>query len=82
MPERSSAERDVGLSRQIRRYALLLLLVALLLATWGVISRITVRNALAKEAVRNSVVTVLTIVPERSGAGEDLALPGTVQAFV
>jgi RND family efflux transporter MFP subunit len=82
MPERSSAERDRGLSRRIRRYALFLLLLALVVATWGVISRITVRNALAKEAVRNSIATVLTVVPERSGAGEDLALPGTVQAFV
>lgn len=82
MPEQPSVETDKALSRKIRRYSLLLLVVALVLAAWGEISRVMARNALSKETARDSMPTVVTITPNRTSLGEDLVLPGAVQAFV
>jgi RND family efflux transporter MFP subunit len=82
MSEQSSVVSDKPLSGRIRRYSLLLLLLALVLAAWGISSRILARNALAKEAARSAVTTVVTVTASRSDAGEELVLPGTVQAFV
>ena len=65
----------------VRRYALLALLVALVLAAWGIFSRVTARTALAKETAESSVPTVQTVKPGHSATGEDLVLPGSVQAY-
>jgi RND family efflux transporter MFP subunit len=75
-------EKDPNLPRRIRRYAVILLIVALVLAVWGEVSRVVARNALSKETADTVAVTVLTVKPTRSDLGEDLVLPGTVQAFV
>jgi RND family efflux transporter MFP subunit len=69
-------------SRTIRRYSLALLALALVLGVWGEISRVLARNALGRETARDAVPTVVTISAERTAAGEELVLPGTVQAFV
>ena len=82
MPEQSSVETDQKLSRKIRRYALLLLVVAVVLGAWGEISRVMARNALGKETARDAVPTVVTVAANRTELGEELVLPGTVQAFV
>ncbi len=81
MPEQPAAP-DPTVSRRIRRYSLLLLAIALVLAAWGELSRVAARNALGKEAALNASPTVVTVTANRNGAGEDLVLPGTVQAFV
>jgi RND family efflux transporter MFP subunit len=70
------------MARNIRRYSLLLLVTALALAAWGEISRVMARDALRKEAARDAVPTVVTVTANRTSLGEDLVLPGTVQAFV
>src|SRR5271166_6614992 len=82
MPEQSSVEPDKKMARNIRRYSLLLLVTALALAAWGEISRVMARDALRKEAARDAVPTVVTVTANRTSLGEDLVLPGTVQAFV
>jgi RND family efflux transporter MFP subunit len=82
MPEPSSVDADAHLSRQIRRYSLILLVVALLLAAWGEISRVMARNALGRDTTRDALPTVITVTANRTAVGEDLVLPGTVQAFV
>jgi RND family efflux transporter MFP subunit len=82
MPEQSSVEPDKKMARNIRRYSLLLLVTALALAAWGEISRVMARDALRKEAARDAVPTVVTVTANRTSMGEDLVLPGTVQAFV
>ena len=82
MPEQSSVETDKQLSRKIRRYSLILLVVALVLGAWGEISRVMARNALGKETAQDAFTTVVTTTPNRTDLGEDLVLPGTVQAFV
>lgn len=81
MPEQSLVERDKGWPRKIRRYSLILLVVALALGAWGEISRVLARNALGKEAARDALPTVVTVTANRTDSGEELVLPGTVQAF-
>ena len=82
MPEQLPVETDMRLSRKIRRYSLMLLLVAVLLGAWGEISRVRARTALGKETAADAVPTVVTVSANRTEQGEDLVLPGTVQAFV
>jgi RND family efflux transporter MFP subunit len=82
MPEQSKVGTDQRLSRRIRRYALILMGVAVVLGAWGEISRVMARNALGKETVRDALPTVITVTANRSDLGEDLVLPGTVQAIV
>jgi len=64
-----------------RRYALIALGCALLLALWGVLSRLSARNALEREAANAALVTVVTITPSRGPASDNVVLPGSVQAF-
>jgi multidrug efflux system membrane fusion protein len=82
MPEPSSSAADAQLSRKIRRYSLILLVLALVLGAWGEISRVMARNALGRDTARNALPTVVTVTANRTDVGEDLVLPGTVQAFV
>ena len=82
MPEQYSTDANRDLSRKIRRYSFVGLAAALILAAWGEFSRITARNALARETNRNAVATVVTVTASHNGAAEELVLPGTVQAFV
>jgi RND family efflux transporter MFP subunit len=82
MPERTSVPTDPHLSRKIRRYSLVLLVVAMGLGTWGEISRVLARNALGRETARDALPSVMTTTAHRSDVGEELVLPGTVQAFV
>ena len=82
LSEPSLGKPDRALSRKIRRYALLLLVLALFLAAWGEISRLLARSALAKETATDALPTVVTVKPTRTDLGEELILPGTVQAYV
>jgi len=77
-----STGTDTNLRRKVHRYGLLLLIVALCLALWGEVSRILARSALAKETAEAAIPTVLTTTPNRTTLGEELVLPGTVQAYV
>jgi RND family efflux transporter MFP subunit len=81
MPEQSSVETDKKLSRGIRRFSLILLVIALVLGAWGEISRVIARNALGKATARDASPTVATVTANRTSLGEELVLPGTVQAF-
>jgi RND family efflux transporter MFP subunit len=67
---------------KIRRYALILLVVAVLLAVWGEVSRVSARSALAKDAQQAAVPSVVTVKAARSNLGEELVLPGSVQAYI
>jgi len=69
-------------TRDIRRHALILLVVALVLGVWGEVSRVLARAALGKETADNAMPTVLTASPNHDSVGETLSLPGTVQAFI
>lgn len=73
---------DKGPPIKIARYAAILGVVALVLALWGVISRVLFRNALARDATDSAAAQVLTIKPTEGPATEELVLPGSVQAFI
>jgi RND family efflux transporter MFP subunit len=78
-PRRSAA--FLADDRRVRRYALIALIVALLLALWGIISRLNARSTLAHQAVQAAVITVVTVKPTPGPGSSTLVLPGTVQAY-
>lgn len=76
-----SARRE-ALHKKIRRFALVVLLIAVVLAVWGIASRIETRSELRKTTTAESVPSVVTAKPQWSGAGDELVLPGIVQAYI
>jgi RND family efflux transporter MFP subunit len=58
-----------------------LLVVALALATWGEVHRVMARSTLRQQSADEATLIVMTVAPTRSASGEELVLPGTVQAF-
>jgi RND family efflux transporter MFP subunit len=58
-----------------------LLVVALILATWGEVHRVIARSTLRKQTAAEATLFVATVAPTRSTSGEELVLPGTVQAY-
>ncbi len=66
---------------RVKRYVVIVVIVALLLAVWGVASRVITRDALAKEAQDAATQTVATVKPKSGPVSEALVLPGNVQAF-
>ena len=69
-------------SRKMNPYLLALFAAALLLAAWGEIDRVVARSSLAKQSAIDALLTVVTVKPSRTDLGEELVLPGTVQAFI
>src|SRR5271156_5470113 len=82
MVEQESAEERRKLKFRVMRYGLIVAIVAIILAVWGVASRIHSRSELRKSTTENAVLTVVTAKPQLSDAGNELVLPGIVQAYV
>jgi RND family efflux transporter MFP subunit len=86
MLEHLSVQEDLArrqeLKRRVRRYALIGAIVAVVLAVWGVSSRILARSELRKSSASAAVLTVVTTKPQAGGAGQELVLPGIVQAYI
>lgn len=80
MPETSPAPSPVHDPR-IRRYLLIAAGVAVVLAAWGILSRLYARVLLERAAADTAIVTVATTHPSRGPGSDILVLPGTVQAF-
>jgi RND family efflux transporter MFP subunit len=68
--------------RNVKLYFWIALVIALILGAWGVIDRVLARNALGRETAADSIPTVVTVKPSRTDLGEELVLPGTVQAYI
>jgi RND family efflux transporter MFP subunit len=64
-----------------RRYVLILVAVAAIIAVWGIVSRLSARNSLGKQAADAAVATVTTVKPHGGPGKDTLVLPGSVQAF-
>ena len=82
MSDPSPVASDKPAPRRMGIYFLALLVIALVLAMWGETDRVIARNSLGKETVNDATPTVVTVKPNRTELGEELILPGTVQAFV
>ena len=68
--------------KKIRRYAWIALIVAIALGVWGEVSRVLARSELVRQNADAAIPTVTTTTAEPSAAGEELVLPGAVQAFI
>jgi len=77
-----SAERHDALKRKIRITLWILLALAIVLAIWGIASRLIGRSELRKRTVQDARLAVVTAKPQLSGAGDELVLPGVVQAYI
>ena len=60
----------------------ILLIVALVVVTWGEARRVVARNALRRNTADEATTLVVTVAPTASALGEELVLPGTVQAYI
>ena len=66
---------------RVRRYVLIAIGAAVVLAAWGILSRLSARIALEHAAADAAIFTVATTHPTRGPGSDLLVLPGTVQAF-
>jgi RND family efflux transporter MFP subunit len=73
---------DQRLRQRVRRLAWIALVVALLLAAIGITMRLVTRSHLRKRTASDATLAVTTVKPEWSDAGDELVLPGTVQAYM
>jgi RND family efflux transporter MFP subunit len=78
-----SADRRpaTALASSHRRYLWVAVALVLLLALWGILSRLVLRHGLAHEAQEAAVPTVITTKPHRGPSTDTLVLPGSVQAY-
>jgi RND family efflux transporter MFP subunit len=67
--------------RKLNRHFLGLLIVALILVAWGEVHRVMARSTLRQKTADEAAPIVVTVAPTRSALGEELVLPGTVQAY-
>jgi RND family efflux transporter MFP subunit len=66
---------------RLRQYGWVALAIAIVLAVWGIVSRVSARNALTKATAVAAGTTVVTVKPAATPGSEALVLPGSVQAY-
>jgi len=81
MNDVSASAHPAAVAAPYRRYLWVAIALVLLLAVWGILSRLMARSALAREAHAVATPTVLTTKPHRGPAAATLVLPGSVQAY-
>jgi RND family efflux transporter MFP subunit len=86
MPEQTAAARrprNKGQLKKTAQRALVVIgVVAVILAGWGIASRLIARSHLRKRTANDAAVSVVTVKADLSGADDELVLPGNVQAFM
>jgi RND family efflux transporter MFP subunit len=75
------ADTEQPRPRRLLVYGLGALTAAVVVAVYGVVDRSWSEDSLAQLTVREAVPVVDVIQPERGVAGEQMTLPGTVQAY-
>ena len=70
------------LLRRVQRFLWILLVAAVVLAIWGVVSRVRGRDRVGEETARNAIPVVTVQKPGRSPPTHELVLPGDVSAFI
>jgi len=81
MPDHAPEPGRVPAAQRTRRYLLIAIAVALILAAWGIVSRLSARGALQREAADAAVPTVITVHARPGASSDNLVLPGNVQAY-
>ena len=82
MVEQDSAQRRRELKSKVRRYALVAALIALVLAVWGIVSRILARSELRKRTTRERRAHGGDGETPAERCRDELVLPGIVQAYI
>src|ERR1700719_1813582 len=57
-------------------------LVVLLLAAWGISTRVQARRDLRQDTQRRESIAVVTAVPMQSASSQEIVLPGNIRAFM
>ena len=81
MNDVSAGPHPVATASPYRRYLWVAIAVVVLLAIWGILSRLIARSALAHDAHEAAIPTVITAKPHQGPAADALVLPGSVQAY-
>lgn len=81
-PQTQDPHAKERMKRTAKRVLLLITLIAVILAVWGISSRLSARAHLKKTTSQDAEVAVVTVKPTLSGAGDELVLPGNVLAFI
>src|SRR5258708_31401503 len=68
--------------RGVKRFLWILLIAAVILAVWGVVSRVRGREKIGQETSQEAIPVVRTAQPTASPASDELVLPGNVTAFI
>ena len=71
-----------GSLRGVKRFLWILMIVAVILAIWGVFSRVRGRDNVGRETAADAIPVVMVARPGRSPATDELVLPGDVMAFI
>jgi RND family efflux transporter MFP subunit len=66
---------------RLRQYAWIALAIAIVLAVWGIVSRVSARSALSRATAVAAATAVVTVKPTVAPGSEALVLPGSVQAY-
>jgi RND family efflux transporter MFP subunit len=65
---------------RLRQFLWIAVALALLLALWGIVSRVSARYALSRQMAVATTATVVTVKPTVAPPSEAMVLPGSVQA--
>ena len=79
MTETATAEAAL---RRLKRVALYVLVAAVIIAAWGIFTRVQTRAALKQDAQQSALPVVIVTTPKHSDVGDELVLPGDVQAYI
>ncbi len=86
MPDERWTAPDAREKRRLKKSAStvlwIVIVLAVILAIWGIASRLVSRSHLEKATADDAQVTVVTVKPELSGADDELVLPGNVLAVI
>ena len=67
--------------RRLKRIGLCVLVGAVIIAAWGIFTRVHSRAALKQLAQQSAVPVVIVTMPKHSDVGDELVLPGDIQAY-
>jgi len=82
MPDSAQPSQGDELLHRVRRFLWILLIVAVVLAIWGVVSRVRGRDRVGEETAQNAIPVVSVAKPHHSPPTDELVLPGDVMAFI
>ena len=80
LEDQAPKDRDSE-ARRLRRIGIVAAIIALVIVAIGIGMRMRATSRLTTDAKENDVVSVAVVKPTRGGKGEDVNLPGQIQAY-